>query len=138
MNRAVSSMERLKQISATAPFNMWAGFEITNASDDEVEIRMPWRPELTQYSGFLHAGVVGALVDTACGFAAVLVVGNVMASHCSVNFLSPAIGRAFLARGRVIKAGKRQVFTRSEIFAETEAQLKLVATGETILTVQRN
>lgn len=66
------------------------------------------------YAGFLHAGIVTALIDTACGFAAATVAGGkVLASHCAVHFLAPARGEAFVARARVVKAGHRQVFTSS-------------------------
>jgi uncharacterized protein (TIGR00369 family) len=96
---------------------------------------MPWRPEAGQYSGFLHAGLVGALIDTACGFAAATLVGRVLASHFSVNCLRPAVGERFVARARVIKPGKSQVFTACELFAQTGSTEKLVATGETLLSV---
>lgn len=46
---------------------------------------------------------------------------------------APAIGEVFIARGRVVKAGKKQVFARAELFAQTAGQLKLVATGDAIL-----
>lgn len=96
---------------------------------------MPWRPEAGQYSGFLHAGVVGALIDTACGFAAATLVGPVLASHYSVNCLRPAVGESFLARARVVKPGKSQVFASCEVFALLDGSEKLVATGETLLSV---
>ncbi len=96
---------------------------------------MPWRKELGQYAGFLHAGLVGALIDTACGFAAASVVGRVLASHYSVNCLRPAVGERFFARARVVKPGKTQVFTACELYAVADGQEKLVATGETLLTV---
>ena len=66
---------------------------------------MPHRAEATQYTGFLHAGVVAALLDTACGYAAATTVGYVLASNISINCLAPAIGDAFVARGLVVKAG---------------------------------
>ena len=95
---------------------------------------MGWRPEAAQYSGFLHAGLVGALIDTVCGFAAFTQAGMVLASHYSVSCLAPAVGRAFIAQGHVVRAGKRQIFTRAELFAEDDSGArKLVATGETIL-----
>lgn len=96
---------------------------------------MPLRPEVGQYSGFLHAGLVAALIDTACGFAAETVVGRILASHCSVNFLRPATGERFIARARVVKPGKSQVFTACGLFAITGDAEKLVATGETLLAV---
>jgi len=97
---------------------------------------MDWRPEVGQYTGFLHAGVIGALIDTACGFAAVTLVGNnVLAAHFSVNCLRPAIGEQFIARARVVKPGRSQVFTACELFAKANGKESLVATGETLLTV---
>jgi uncharacterized protein (TIGR00369 family) len=126
----------LLQLNASAPFNRWAGFEIVSAEPGRVELRMAWNENAAQYAGFLHAGLVGALIDTACGFAAFTRVGAVLASHYSVNCIAPAVGRAFHCTGEVVKAGKRQVFTRAELHAEGEdGQRKLVATGETILMV---
>ena len=95
---------------------------------------MGWKEDAAQYAGFLHAGMIGALIDTACGFAAFTQAGRVLASHFSVNCLAPAVGVAFHCTGEVVKIGKRQIFTRAELFAETEdGNRKLVATGETIL-----
>lgn len=129
----MSTLELIRGINATAAFNRWAGFEVTAAADGAAEIRLAWRPELGQYAGFLHAGATGALIDTVCGFAAASTVGQVLASHYSVNFLSPAVGDSFVARGRVVRAGKRQIFTAAELFAVKDGTEKLVATGETIL-----
>lgn len=135
MSKADLALELL-QLNASAPFNRWAGFEIVSAEPGRVELRMAWNENAAQYAGFLHAGLVGALIDTACGFAAFTRVGAVLASHYSVNCIAPAVGRAFHCTGEVVKAGKRQVFTRAELHAEGEdGQRKLVATGETILMV---
>lgn len=129
----MTALAMLQGVNASAAFNVWAGFEVTAAGEGSAEIRLAWRPELGQYTGFLHAGLTGALIDTVCGFAGATVVGRVLASHYSVNFLSPAVGDAFVARGRVVRAGKRQVFTAAELFAVQDGREKLVATGETIL-----
>lgn len=124
----------LARINALAPFNRWAGFEVASAGPGQVDLRMTWREDHGQYSGFLHAGLVGALIDTACGFAAHTVAGMVLASHFSVSCLAPATGRAFVAKAQVVKAGKRQIFTRADLFAEAEdGTSRLVATGEPIL-----
>ena len=123
----------LQDVNRTAPFNEWAKFEVTDAREGHAELRMPWRSELAQYSGFLLAGVVSALIDTVCGFAAATVAGRVLASHNSVSFLRPAIGQQFIAKGKVIKAGNKQIFASAELFAENNGELSLVATGETIL-----
>lgn len=125
----------LESINRTAAFNRWAGFEVLRATPGECELAMPWRDELGQYSGFLHAGLIGALIDTACGFSAASQVGRVLASHFAVNCLAPAVGSRFVARARVVRAGRKQVFTRAELFAYApQADTgKLVATGEAIL-----
>ncbi|AHY55733.1 thioesterase superfamily protein [Bradyrhizobium japonicum SEMIA 5079] len=110
------------------------GFEVAAAGKGEVTIRMSWRDDLTQYSGHLHAGLIAALLDTACGFAAATLVGPVTASHFSMNCLRPAIGTYFVAKGTTLRAGRRQVFARAELFAADQRDdLALVATGETVL-----
>lgn len=128
-------LKTIRAINASAEFNRWCGIEVLRADAGSVEIAMPWRAEVGQYAGFLHAGLVGALIDTACGFAAATMVGRVLASHFSVSCLRPAVGERFIARARVVKPGKQQVFTACELFAVQDGVEKLVATGETILLV---
>ena len=135
MHAPTDPLATIRALNGTAAFNRWCGIEVAKASGGEAEIVMPWRDEFGQYAGFLHAGLIGALIDTACGFAAASVVGRVLASHYSVNWLRPAIGERFIARARVVKPGKTQVFTACELFAEKDSVEKLVATGETLLTV---
>ncbi len=130
-----SPLDLVVAINKSAAFNRWCGIEVVSAEPGKVEISMPWRDDVAQYSGFLHAGLVGALIDTACGFAAATLVGRVLASHFSVNCLRPAVGERFFARARVVKPGKSQVFTSCELYALADGQEKLVATGETLLLV---
>ena len=134
MNSETSPLAFIRSINETSAFNRWCGIEVDRAEAGQAEISMSWRSELGQYSGFLHAGLVGALIDTACGFAAATMVGRVLASHYSVNCLRPAVGERFVARARVVKPGKTQVFTACELFAVKDGEEKLVATGETLLT----
>ncbi|MBR0819166.1 PaaI family thioesterase [Bradyrhizobium liaoningense] len=127
-------LQTLHAVNASAAFNRSVGFEVAAAGKGEVTIRMRWRDDLTQYSGHLHAGLIAALLDTACGFAAATLVGPVTASHFSMNCLRPAIGTYFVAKGTTLRAGRRQVFARAELFAADERDdLALVATGETVL-----
>lgn len=134
MSQDLTSLVR--KINASAEFNRWCGFEVVSCTPGAVELAMPWRMEAGQYSGFLHAGVVSALIDTACGFAAATLVGpRLLAAHFSVNCLRPASGQRFIARAHVVKPGKQQVFTACELFAVDNGVEKLVATGETLLTV---
>jgi len=136
MDPAADPLNLLRAVNESAPFNRWCGFEVQHAAPGVVELAMPWRAELGQYSGFLHAGVVGALIDTACGYAAVTVLGaRVLASHFAVNCLRPAVGERFVAKARVLRAGRQQVFTHCELYAYHQGGDKLVATGETLLCV---
>jgi len=128
-----AASDALIALNASAVFNRWAGFELGAVTPGAVELRLPWREDLGQYAGFLHAGMIGAIIDTACGFAAYTKVGNVLASHFSVNCLAPATGEVFIARARIVKAGRKQVFTAAELFASQGGVERLVATGETIL-----
>jgi uncharacterized protein (TIGR00369 family) len=128
-----SHQQALVELNASAAFNRWAGFAVKCDSPGVVELSLVWRDELGQYAGFLHAGLVGAMIDTACGFAAYTVAGHVLASHFAVNCLAPAIGDSFVARARIVKAGRRQVFAAAELFAWRGDAERLVATGQTIL-----
>jgi uncharacterized protein (TIGR00369 family) len=128
------SLDELVALNASAGLNRMIGFEVVSAGGGTAEIVMKWGKDLTQYAGHLHAGVIAALLDTACGFAAATVVGRVTASHFSMNCLRPAVGRLFVAKGTTVKAGRRQIFAKAELFAEDEqGERHLVATGETLL-----
>jgi uncharacterized protein (TIGR00369 family) len=122
----------LHAANQASAFHQWCGMQIVHARPGSIELQAPWRSEFGQFMGFMHAGIVGALIDTACGFAAASVAGRVLASHYSVNCLRPAVGELFIARARVVKPGKQQIFTACELYAVSKGQEKLVATGGTL------
>lgn len=127
-------LETIRTISERAAFNRWAGFDVARAADGESELRFLWKEEFGQYAGFLHAGLIAAALDTACGFAAASTCGHVTASHFSMSCLLPAKGDTFTAVGRIIRAGRRQVFTKADLFAQTKgSEPAMVASGEAIL-----
>jgi uncharacterized protein (TIGR00369 family) len=130
------SLPLLAEINRQAAFNRWAAFEVLSAGGGQVELAIEWREEFGQYAGFLHAGMTAALIDTACGFAGVSATGSrVLAAHLSVNYLRPAVGKRFIARAKVVKPGRTQVFSSCELYAASDEGEKLVATGETVLSV---
>lgn len=128
-------LDNYRDLCASATFNQWAGLEVIRVAAGECDVRMPWRPgEMGQYSGFLHAGLIAALLDTACGFAAnTMAEGGVLASHVAVSCLAPAVGDEFHASGRVVRAGRKQIFTTGELLANRDGRSKLVATASVIL-----
>ncbi|WP_218568003.1 PaaI family thioesterase [Pseudomonas sp. IC_126] len=69
--------------------------------------------QTVQYHGYLHAGLIGALVDTACRFAASTVSGSILTSQFSARCIAPAEGQSFIVRGRIVKSGRRQVLANS-------------------------
>ena len=96
----------------------------------EVELVMPFATQLTQQHGFIHAGVISTLGDTACGFAALSLMPEdaaVLTTEFKVNLLSPAKGERFIAHGRVVRPGKKLMVCLAEVFAEAGATRKQVA-----------
>lgn len=84
------------------------GARLTRIAPGEVEIELPYREALTQQHGFLHAGVVTAVLDSACGYAAFSLMPpgvGVLSVEFKVNLLAPAKGEELVARGRVLRAG---------------------------------
>jgi uncharacterized protein (TIGR00369 family) len=132
MSDPVDFVAQLKDLSKLAQFNNWMGVEIVAASPGDVELRLPWREELGQYSGFLHAGVIGALLDTACGFAVYTMVGMVLTSQYSVKCLRPAVAQTFVVKGRVLKPGRQQIFAQAEL-TSLDQPGKLLAVGDALL-----
>ncbi|MGB0386972.1 MAG: PaaI family thioesterase [Ardenticatenaceae bacterium] len=121
------------------------GASLTRVSPGEVEIELPFRDDLTQQHGFLHAGIVTTIVDNACGYAALSLMpadAEVLTIEYKVNFLSPAIGERMIARARVSKAGRTITVCAGDVFAlddgDNEGQEKLVATMlATMMTIMK-
>jgi len=104
--------------------------KIAHISPGELHIEAPFDARFTQQDGFLHAGVVTTLMDSACGYAAYTLMpadSRVLSVEFKVNFLSPAVGEKFRAEGRVVKSGKTISVCEGKFFALQDRQEKLVA-----------
>lgn len=128
--------ERIEAISELAAFNNWLGLSVDEVTPGSVELSVNWHKDFGQYAGFMHAGIQGALIDTACGFAAVTLSGRVLASQYTVRCLRPAIGDHFRVVAQVVKPGRQQVFASAELYASKAGVEKLVATGDALLVPQ--
>ena len=97
-----------------------------------VEIELPFRTDLTQQDGFLHAGVITTVADSAAGYAAFTLMpagSRVLSIEFKVNLLRPARGELFVARAEVIKAGRTLTVVRADVFATgANSEKELVAT----------
>ncbi len=107
------------------------GARLRKVAPGEVAIDLPFRRDLTQQHGFLHAGIVTAIVDTACGYAAMSLMpvdSEVLTVEYKVNFVAPAKGSRMVARGRVTKPGRTLTICAGDVFAVSGGEEKLVAT----------
>jgi len=96
------------------------GASIERVAPGEVEIALAHSPSLTQQNGFLHAGVIASIADSACGYAALSLAPpghDVLAVEFKLNLMRPATGPRFLAHGRALRAGKLLATCRAEVFA---------------------
>ena len=106
------------------------GARLASVSAGEVVIELPFREDLTQQDGYLHAAIVTAIADSACGYAAHTLIpadAGILTVEYKVNFLAPAAGRAFTAYGRVTKPGRTLTVTAAEVVADTDTGPKPVA-----------
>ena len=97
----------------------------------EIDIAFRHDDRLVQQHGFLHAGIVATLLDSACGYAALSLMPKdaaVLSIEFKINLLAPAAGERFMARGRVVRAGRTISVCQADAFALTADGEKLVAT----------
>jgi uncharacterized protein (TIGR00369 family) len=107
------------------------GAEVVRVAAGEVDIHLSPDARLTQQHGFLHAGVVTAVVDSACGYAALTLMdeaAGVLTVELKVNLLAPATGELLIARGRVLRPGRTLTVCSGEAVAVTDGVETTVAT----------
>jgi uncharacterized protein (TIGR00369 family) len=107
------------------------GAELAAVAAGRVAIALPIEPRLSQQDGFLHAGVVVAALDSACGYAALSQMpddAEVLTVELKVNLLAPASGDNLVAEGEVVRAGRTLTVCRGNAYAEQGAERAHVAT----------
>lgn len=106
------------------------GAALTAVEPGRVVIRLPFSLAISQQHGFAHAGAISTITDTACGYAALTLMGEdkaVLTSEFKINLLAPALGTHFEAEGRVLRAGRRVHVVQGEAFAVQGASRKQIA-----------
>ena len=99
------------------------GVEVITAEPGRVEMSLRRDDRFTQQHGFLHAGAITSVLDTACGYAAYSVMppeAAVLTATFTVNLLAPAAGQRFAITGEVVRSGRTLVVCRSEAFADDD------------------
>jgi uncharacterized protein (TIGR00369 family) len=127
-----SFAEDVARSFAQQPVMNLIGARLSLVEPGVVEITLPYRADLTQQHGYLHAGVVTTIADSAGGYAAFTLMpagSNVLSVEFKVNLLRPAQGVEFVTRAEVIKAGRTLTVVRADVFGiNGNAERELVAT----------
>jgi uncharacterized protein (TIGR00369 family) len=126
-------MLALEAANKASPFNQLAGFRLVSAEEGRARLTFGAGPELLNHAGALHAGVQCAALDTAAGYAAATLAGPVVTLQFTTSFLSSAKGERFDAEGRVVKAGKNQLFVEARLIALRGDEEVLVASAQAVL-----
>ena len=106
------------------------GATLARVAPGEVDVELPVRPDLTQQHGYVHAGILAAVLDSACGYAAFTLMPpdrTVVSVEFKINLLAPAVGDRIVARARVKKAGRTLSVCDADAVAFRNGQEKLVA-----------
>jgi len=122
---------RVRASFARQKVMMTLGIAIKSVSPGEIELEMPYSAELTQQHGFIHAGILSAALDSACGYAAFSLMPAdvaVLTVEFKTNLLAPAAGTRFTFRARVIKPGRTLTICDAQAFAFDNKGEKLIAT----------
>ncbi len=121
---------RIAESFAKQAFMTTLGARLVRISAGEIEIELPVSAHLTQQHGFVHAGAVASIADSAAGYAALTTMPagvGVLTAEFKINLLAPAAGERLLAKGKVIKAGRTLTLALAEVFAISGGTPKLCA-----------
>ena len=107
------------------------GISIARLDPGEVELAMAYSAQFTQQNGFVHAGIITAGLDNACGIAAFTLMppgAAVLTVEFKTNLLAPAMGERFVFRAHVVKPGRTLTVCEARAFAEADGVENLIAT----------
>ena len=122
---------RVRESFARQHFMRTLGARLERVAPGEVEVALTVRRDLTQQHGFLHAGAMSAVADTACGYAALTLMPprtGVLTVEFKVNLLAPGKGIGVVARARVVSAGGTLTVCAGDVFAFDDGEERLVLT----------
>jgi uncharacterized protein (TIGR00369 family) len=115
------------------------GAELARVEPGECEIRLPYRPELSQQHGYFHGGIIGTIADSAGGYAAFTLMpadASVLTVEYKMNLIAPGDGELLIARGRVVKPGRTLIVAAVDAMAVKAGRETLCATLlQTLMTM---
>src|SRR5918993_1956806 len=122
--------QRIRQSFAKQGLMTTVGAILDSVAHGAVDISMRPHPGISQQHGFVHAGAVSAIADSAAGYAALTLMPpgrGVLTTEFKINFVAPADGDRIVARGKVVKAGRTLTLAQSEVFALRGGHEKMIA-----------
>ncbi len=123
---------RVRESFARQPFMTLMGAQIGAVAPGRVELVLPYAESLTQQHGFFHGGAIGALADTAGGYAAFSLFpadATVLTVEYKINIMAPGRGERLVAVGEVVRSGRTLTIARVDIYGETGATRTHCATA---------
>jgi uncharacterized protein (TIGR00369 family) len=127
---AVNHEDRIRSSFAKQGLMTTLGATLGDIAPGRVEIVIRPHAAISQQHGFVHAGAVSAIADSAAGYSALSLMPagrGVLTTEYKINLLAPAVGDRIVARGRVVKAGRTLTLAQTEVFAESGGTERLVA-----------
>jgi len=118
----------VRESFAKQTFMTTLGAALERVEPGAVDVAVPFSEALCQQNGFLHAGVLASVADSACGYAALTLAApgqDVLAVEFKINLMRPARGARFVARAKVLRAGRTLTVSRADVFGDGE---ELIAT----------
>ncbi|MBB5687499.1 PaaI family thioesterase [Sphingobium boeckii] len=117
---SAAQRERIMASFARQGFLRGMGARIVDLETGRCAIELPFGDAVSQQHGFFHGGAIGALADTAGGYAAMTMVRDdqeVVTLEYKINFLRPAVGDHLIAQGDVLRAGRSVIVVRVDVYA---------------------
>jgi uncharacterized protein (TIGR00369 family) len=131
-NSDLETKQRVRESFLRQGLMKHLGAELAAVRPGECEIRVPYRPELSQQHGYFHAGVTASIADSASGYAAFSLMPanhSVLTVEYKINLVAPADGELLVARARVVRSGKTLKICAADVFAVKHEMETLCATS---------
>ena len=122
--------ERIRSSFARQGLMATLGANLGSVEPGKVEVVLIPGPAVSQQHGFVHAGAVSAIADSAAGYAGLSLMPpgrGVLTTEFKINLVAPAVGERIIARGEVVKSGRTLTLAQAKVFAEAGGKEKLVA-----------
>lgn len=132
---------RTRASFARQQFMETLGVHITGLDAGYCEMRLPYANKLTQQHGYFHGGVIGTLADNAGGYAAFTLLkatDSILTIEYKLNIMAPANGELLIARGQVLRPGRRVTVAQTDLFSFNDGIETHCATSLATLMVLAN